>query len=111
MKKTADDTDYVTSSSYPASDVLEVKLGPLTDPATSLGHVVNCRYLKPQGFSSNQIDLTVELRQGAGTSIASWTYTNIGPITQVSQALTDTQADSITDYTDLRIRFTANCPT
>jgi hypothetical protein len=108
---TASATDYIQSDIYPASSVSEVKLSSATDPATGYNHVIQYQYLKPQAPSSSRIDLTVELRQGASTVIASWTHQDIGVITTATQFLTNAQADSITDYTDLRLRFTANCPT
>lgn len=53
------------------------------------------------------INLTVRLMQGT-TQIASWTHTGIGTgFTLATQTLSTTEADSITDYTDLRLRFTA----
>jgi hypothetical protein len=98
----ASDTDYVASE--PAStSALEVGLQSGTDPASSSGHVVHYRYRK-QGTPA--ADLTVSLREGASTEIASWAHTGISTSwTQADQTLTGTQADSITDYTALRLRF------
>ena len=60
------------------------------------------------------LDLTVELRQGyaseasQGTLIVSWPVTGVpGAFTTVSQTLTGPQADSITDYGALSLRFVA----
>lgn len=102
-----DDSDFVTSSSSPASaDIFEVKVGTLTDPTSSVGHMIRYRFWKDQ-VGGDRIDLTVRLRQGT-TNIASWTHSDIDQIpTTVEQVLSAAQADAITDYTDLRLRFEA----
>lgn len=104
---TASDADYCYSANNPVNDELEVGLSNVTDPASSTGHVVRYRIGK-EGNTNKVVDFTVRLRQGA-TEIAVWTHTNIaiGP-TQFAQTLTSTQADSISDYTDLRLEFIAN---
>jgi hypothetical protein len=105
-----DDADYVRSATNPAvADVVEIALGPLTDPGTTGGHKIRYRYAKdaPAGV---QIDLTVRLMDGA-TEIAVWTHTDIGAtLTSVEQTLTSGEAGAITDYTDLRLRFEAVAP-
>lgn len=105
---TADDADYVQSSASPSSpDVYEVALGSLTDPSSSSGHHVRYRYKKSVS-GGDRIDLTVTLRQGASTTIASWTHTDIGSTyTDADQTLTSGDADAISDYTALRLRFSA----
>ncbi len=80
----------------------------MSDPLVSQGHTISYRY-KKNAPGGDQIDLTVRLVQGT-TVIASWTHTNIDALTQVTQILTGAQADSITDYTDLRLRFEAVKP-
>jgi hypothetical protein len=54
------------------------------------------------------MNLTIRLLQGA-TLIAEWTHNDI-PFhwTEVEQTLTTMQADAITDYSDLRLKFIAN---
>jgi hypothetical protein len=89
---TADDSDLIYTMS--ASDTAELKFGTLTDPETNTGHVV--RYRGKGAF-------TARLKEGS-TTIASWSE-NLGSLTTVEHALTTTQADSITDYTDLRVSF------
>jgi hypothetical protein len=104
---TADDLGFVQSPVDPANAAVEFKLASLGDPNLSGGHSVSYRYQKDVA-AGKTIDLTVELRQGAVVK-ATQTVVNIanGWITGVLQ-LTTTQADSITDYSDLRIRFNAN---
>lgn len=104
---TADDLGFVQSPVDPANAAVEFKLASLGDPNLSGGHSVSYRYQKDVA-AGKTIDLTVELRQGAVVK-ATQTVVNIGNgwVTGVLQ-LTTTQADSITDYSDLRIRFNAN---
>lgn len=105
----ASDTDYIQSSSSPASaDIAEVGLTSLSDPVSSTGHKVRYRY-KKDATGGDQINLTVRLMQGT-TEIASWSHTNIDAITSAEQTLSTGQADSITDYTNLRLRFEAVKP-
>lgn len=112
----ASDADYIQSEIGPSSSPCVVQLTSLSDPSVSTGHTLNYRYAKSPGATA-QIDLTVELRQGytnegsPGTLIATHTYTNISTtVTAASETLTAGEADSITDYTDLYLRFVANAP-
>jgi hypothetical protein len=110
-----DDADYVRSALAPTNDVYVTKLTTLEDPVSSSNHVVRYRYRKDAAGGA-QIDLTVQLRQGytnegsPGTLIATaGTHTNISDtITAGSYTLSGGEADSITDYTDLYLRFVAN---
>lgn len=106
---TPSDADYIESAKNPANDTSEVGLSNVEDPEVSTGHIVRYRY-KKDAAAGTVIDLTVKLMQGA-VEIASWTHNDIGDtIVQAEQTLTGPQADSITDYTDLRLRFIANAP-
>jgi hypothetical protein len=91
---TADSADYIFTTAN--SDYAEVKLNSATDPLVSTGHILNY-WIEPGSGS-----ITVALKQGA-TTIASWTHTLTGSVQNISQTLTGTQADSITDYTDIRV--------
>lgn len=106
---TASDADYIQSSELGAgSDVCEVALAALTDPISSSFHIVRYRYLRSYG--TVPINLTVALMQGA-TQIASWTHTSVDTTAiSVEQTLSGAEADAITDYADLRLRFTATVP-
>lgn len=102
----ASDADYDSSTSSPLqADFFEVKLGALSDPLSSVGHVVGYRY-KKNASSGDQINLKVRLVQG-NTVIATWTHLNIDAVTTASQTLSNAQADAITNYSDLRLRFEA----
>lgn len=96
---TADDADYI--STLTTADQCTVALQSASDPSTSAGHRVSYR-LQGDGVSGIQ----VALLQGS-TVIASWTH-DPAPTswTTFTQTLSGTEADSITDYTALRLRFT-----
>jgi hypothetical protein len=109
-----DDADFIRTGLAPTSDVYVTKLTTLEDPVSSTGHIVRYRY-KKDAASGAQIDLTVQLRQGytnegsPGTQIAQWVHTNISDtITAAAQTLSGGEADSITDYANLYLRFLAN---
>lgn len=99
-------TDFIRSEPDPASpDIIEVGLSDVSDPASSVGHEVRYRYRK---IDTGAINLTVRLMQGV-TEIASWTHTNLSPTwSTATQVLSAAEADSITDYTDLRLKFEAS---
>lgn len=96
---TIDDADYINTETV--ADECVVGLQSASDPATSTGHLVRYR-LRGDGSSAIQ----VSLMQGAAV-IATWTH-NPAPVawTTYTQTLSAGEADSITDYTALRMRFT-----
>lgn len=109
------DADLIESEGAPANSPAVVGLGNATDPEVSTNHIVRYRYQRSAG--TDAVDLAVELRQGyvseasPGTLIATWSHTGIGDtVTEAEQVLTTGQADTITDYADLYIRFVANAP-
>ena len=98
--------DYIESGLSPVVvDIAEVQLTELSDPLSSDFHTVRYVYAK-SALGGDRIDLVVRLMQGA-TQIAAWGHTDIGTITEASHLLSGTEADSITDYGDLRLRFEA----
>ena len=102
------DADYTESPLAPANATLDVGLSDVEDPQSSSGHTVRYRYAK-NAAGGAQIDLTVSLRQGVGTQIAAWAHTNISEtVVQQNQSLSAGEADAITDYADIRLRFVAN---
>lgn len=102
-----DNTDYIQSGISPSVvDVTEIKLTAITDPGTSIDHIVRYSFSKDAQLGDT-INLTIRLFQG-GIEIASWTHNDIpSDIQNVSQTLTTAQANSIIDYSDLRLRFEA----
>ena len=103
------DSDFITSPMDPESPSNDVEIGlaAVTDPESSSGHVVRYTF-RETGEEGTGPDLTVELRQGS-TVIASWNEGNIAdaPWTLRERTLTSAQADAITDYSNLRIRYRA----
>lgn len=109
---TDNDADYIQSEIGPASSPVVVRLQGGTDPRLSTRHRLTYRYAKQGGIQV--INLTVQLRQGyvsegnMGTLIAQWVH-NISDysFSTITQTLTQAQADSITNYADLYLRFVA----
>ena len=95
----ADDADYI-GTTY--GSTCEVALGSLADPGVSTGHKVRYRIAADAGA------IVVRLRQGA-TTIASWTH-NPAPtsLSTFEQTLSGAEADSITDYSALKLQFEAS---
>lgn len=109
-----DDTTYATSESAPSSSAAAFGLTTIEDPAVSTGHIMRWRRQKSASGGS-QIDLTVELRQGyvsegtPGTLINSFSDTDLpAAFATTTDTLTGGEADAITDYSDLQVRFVAN---
>ncbi len=113
----ADDADYIKTQLTPTDDVYVTKLTTLEDPISSSGHIVRFRYRK-DAAGGDSLDLLTELRQGytnegaQGTLIASQNNTDISGAGWVDGTFTLSggEADSITDYTDLYLRFVADKP-
>jgi hypothetical protein len=101
----ANDTDFLRLGIASGSSTCEVGLTDGADPVSSSGHIVRYRYRKSSNDTTGkQIDLVVSLRQGA-TQIAAWTHLDIGAVVTQTQTLSGVEADAITDYSDLRLRF------
>lgn len=112
----ADDNDYVKTQLTPTLDVYVTKLSSVTDPVSSANHIVRFRYRK-ESTGGERIDLTVELRQGyvnegtPGTliaTVASLTDITGAAWTAASYTLAGAEADAITNYGDLYLRFVGN---
>lgn len=100
------DAEYVQGNTNTAA-TFEVSLGNITDPdyADSLRHVMRMRASRS---STANVNITIALVQGT-TIKATRTETGVGAtITDYSYVLTADEANTITDYTDLRLRFTQN---
>jgi hypothetical protein len=110
----ASDADYIKSALAPSNAPYVTKLSNIEDPVSSTGHVVRYRYAK-NAAGGAAINLTVQLRQGytnegsPGTLIKEWTHADISETaTTQAQTLSGAEADAITDYTALYLRFVAN---
>lgn len=107
---TQSDADFIVSGADPNNDTFEVGLSNINDPVSSTGHILRYTYRK-QSSAMGQVNLTVSLREGAGTQIATWTHTDIpATVTLAEQTLSGAEADAITSYTDLRVRGVADIP-
>lgn len=108
-----DDTDYIESDLAPSASACAFGLSNVEDPVSSTGHIMRWRRGKNAAGGSN-INLTVELRQGytgegaQGTLINTFADNTIpDAFTTTSDTLSGAEADAITDYTDLQVRFVA----
>lgn len=110
-ESTANNTDYVYGANNTAA-VYECSLAnPAVTPSVDTGHIVRFRYARvsggtPSAAGPEQPVLTVGLYQNA-TLIASTSITLAitSAWIDASFTLTTTEASNITDYTDLRLRF------
>jgi hypothetical protein len=100
----ADDADYVSSSLNPVADTGEVLLAPTSVPVNMAGHTLSIR----AGYTGpGPVNLTLSLVQGS-TVIATTTYTGIASaFTTLTLTLSEGEAATITDRTDLRARWSA----
>lgn len=97
-ESTASDTDYISTS---AESTCVIKLNGVQDPLRSSGHSVKYR-----ARSSTNNTLTVRVKQG-DTVIATGT-TAVSPSWQdYVMELSGSEADAITDYTNLYLEFEA----
>lgn len=110
---TASDADYIRSELSPSASACRIKLTAGGDPASSTGHKINWRAGKDT-TGGQTIGITVKLYQGGGNSvgggtlIASFTRSNVDAFTDYVETLSGGQADSITNYGDLYLEFSAN---
>ncbi len=109
------DSDFAYSIDKPTDDVLEVHLGDPTDPAVNTGHIFRYRWATVDGgvLSGDGTSVTQAYVLVQGTTLitgatANQHTTNSATFSAVSVTLTGTEADAITDYTDLRLRITAS---
>lgn len=98
-----DDTTYIQTPNAPSGAVYECRLAAGMDPQTSTGHTVTVVLSTAGGAVSSSCE--VSLVQGT-TVIASEEITDIPEEPTVyTFTLDGSDADEITDYTDLRLRF------
>ena len=105
---TADDADFVQSdTSAINTEYCRTTLENVNDPQTSQSHTLRYRYRKDQALG-RIIAINIRLLQGVSAIIAERDHANVSPNwTQAEYTLTSTEADSITDYNDLRFQVTA----
>ena len=105
----ADTADYVRSPLDPqgGTNLYQCSLADWTGPNADPDGLHRVSYqIKKDSVNSNQINLTVRLKEGV-TTIATWTHTDVtGASWQlINQTLTAPQIASITNYDDCRIEF------
>ena len=113
-----DDADYVMTQLTPTSDVYVTKLTTLEDPLSSINHVVRFRYSKSAAggdvLDLNPIQLRLNYTSEATMGTLISTVAQLVAITSVwtagSTTLLAAEADAITDYSKLYLRFVANKP-
>lgn len=91
------DADYISCS---VSTTCEIRLSDATDPISSSGHIIRVRAKASTGENS----ITVSLLQGANL-IHSYDISSGITYSTNEHTLTATETNSISDYTDLRLRF------
>ncbi len=96
-----DDDTYIYTNT--AGSLCELALSDVTDPATSADHLPSLVLSAPSGGGG----MIVRLMEGASQR-ASWTYDPLPTTATLYQPeLTGGEADSITDYGNLRYQFEA----
>ena len=108
------DADYIRTVTDPSTDVIVFRLSDVTDPVSSVNHVLRVRAGTDQAAGGNPVNLTAQLRmtyvsEGAqGTLIATLSQAPIsdGSFTTYTYTLSGAEADAITDYTALFLRIT-----
>jgi len=97
---TPSDTDYITQPT--SGGTAEVGLGDVTDPSSNSTHVIRVR----ARYALQNPSFTFKLMDGS-TTIKSQVITLTTTPTTYQYTLTSTEADNITDYTDLRFQLVA----
>lgn len=113
----ANDTDYIRSPQSPANQVYVTKLSNMVNPSNNANHVMRWRAGKDVGSGSESLNLDTELRLNYNneSSLGTLIYgNNLTAITDAwttyTHTLTGGEADAITDYTALYMRFRFNKP-
>lgn len=103
----ASDADYIKTPTPPGTNEFETLLTSVTDPVSSTGHIMRWRRRKQPASGSAAINLTVRLLQGTTQITSQADNTLPGSFTDTSYTLSSGEADSITNYGDLRLEFVA----
>lgn len=106
---TRDDSDFIRSHILPLEETLVATfvagLTTVTDPVSAVGHVLHYTY-KKNASAGRALELKVELLETT-TVRATRTHSDISSNwVQADSTLTAAEANSITDYSVLRVRFT-----
>lgn len=109
------DADSIAGDGSPlSSEPFTVDLGTITDPLSATNHIIRVRVAKTTNGGANY-DFVAQLRQGyvseasQGTLIGTLTQTIIAETaTTYTYTLSGSEANSITDYSDLQLRCYGN---
>ncbi len=96
---TYSDADYIVSTT---SSTCEMRVTVGTDPVSSTGHILRYRLLAGTGT------ISASLKQGSTTIASYGPHMLTGAAQDFAQTLSGGEADSITDYSDLRVVFISN---
>ena len=110
----SDDATFIESVANPSNAASAFGLSTIEDPASSTGHIMRWRRLK-DAAGGGTIGLVVAVHETylseatVGTLINSFTDANLSEtVATTTDTLTGGEADTITDYADLQVRFVAN---
>jgi hypothetical protein len=104
FSKVNDNSDATTiRNANGITTACEVKLASLTDPASSTGHIMSVRGFATGSSAGEALEFVLVQGTTVKATRAGATLQRTTPIT-TTYTLTAGEADSITDYTDLRIR-------
>jgi len=103
-ESSADDSDYVSVSDPSDSDFI-VALSNVTDPSSAADHKV---YYRASDDSDGDGPLTVVLLESTTARATSVNEAVSDSITQYTFTLTSGEANSISNYNNLRLSFSAN---
>ncbi|MHC4941653.1 MAG: hypothetical protein ACYTG7_01395 [Planctomycetota bacterium] len=95
-----DDTDYMVTGTD--ADIAELTLGSLTDPSSSVDHIIRFR-MRTTGSGSKE-RCEIQLFQGAVLIATTDTQQSRPDYTTFTYTLSSSEADAITNYADLRFK-------
>jgi len=99
------DADYVQSPNNPSANIYKFKISTGSDPTVHTNHIISYRYRKPDNLGT--VNLKVRLVEGT-TTRKEWTHNDIGTTwTTQEQTLTEGEAATITDYSNLYLELEA----
>lgn len=100
------DLDYNTSAKNAGGDTFEVTLSSLSDPNVHTNHIVNYRARCDKASNGTVVVSLVEGTTVIRSYDPGYLTTSFAPY---SFTLTEGEAQSISDYTNLRLRFVGTC--
>ena len=100
----ASDSDYISGDE--TATTAEIALSAVTDPVSSASHTISVRARTVSGSGPGE-KLDIDLVQGTTVIANAWINWNPNDSTFATETYTllAAEADSITDYSDLRLRF------